>query len=278
MEPGRAFHPPATSVTVQAIYDAQSIAVLLRWHDMSAEKTGKNGPSLPVPVEEEEEATPTAPEGAAAAGNPGEAAFSGGTATPTDMTEIYDSAQIGVPAHGYTVLKVAEMLHSEHIRALPADVKQKSIMVALDAAGVKIADIVEDAVKRDRALDTYERVLLKHLEELRTQKAAENQRLEEEINQRVAELKARVDQNNADLGAEQNNLRAWRVRKRQEHDQARPLLNGGDMRATLEKISTEREPIYALADMMLESGDEPHAVLVDKIVAALAAHGICECP
>ena len=31
-----------------------------------------------------------------------------------------------------------------------------------------------------------------------------------------------------------------------------------------------------LADMVLESGDEPHAVLLDKIVAALAAHGLCE--
>jgi cytochrome c len=56
MEPGRAFHPPTTSVTVQAIYDAESIALLVRWHDMSAQKTGKNGPSLPVPPEEEEEA------------------------------------------------------------------------------------------------------------------------------------------------------------------------------------------------------------------------------
>jgi len=54
MEPGRAFHPPATSVTVQAIYDADSLALLVRWHDMSAQKTGKNGPSLPVPPEEEE--------------------------------------------------------------------------------------------------------------------------------------------------------------------------------------------------------------------------------
>ena len=54
MEPGRAFHPPATSVTVQAIYDAESIAFLVRWHDRSAEKTGKNGLSLPVPPEEEE--------------------------------------------------------------------------------------------------------------------------------------------------------------------------------------------------------------------------------
>ena len=80
------------------------------------------------------------------------------------------SAQIATPAHGYTVLKVAEMLQSEHIRALPAEVKQKSIMVALDAAGVKVADIIEDAVQRDRALDTYERVLQKHLEDLRAQK------------------------------------------------------------------------------------------------------------
>jgi mono/diheme cytochrome c family protein len=55
MEPGRAFHPPATSVIVQAIYDANAIALLVRWHDMSAEKTGTNGPSLPVPPEEEEE-------------------------------------------------------------------------------------------------------------------------------------------------------------------------------------------------------------------------------
>ena len=58
MEPGRAFHPPATSVTVQAIYDADSIALLVRWHDMSAQKTGKNGLSLPVPPEEEEELAP----------------------------------------------------------------------------------------------------------------------------------------------------------------------------------------------------------------------------
>jgi mono/diheme cytochrome c family protein len=55
MEPGREFHPPATSILVQAIYDAESVAVLVRWHDMSAQKTGHNGPSLAVPPEEEEE-------------------------------------------------------------------------------------------------------------------------------------------------------------------------------------------------------------------------------
>jgi shikimate kinase len=68
-----------------------------------------------------------------------------------------------------------------------------------------------------------------------------------------------------------------RVRKRQEHDQSRPLLNNQDMRGTLERLLTMREHIYAQADMTLESADEPHAVLLDKIIAALGAHGLCEC-
>lgn len=147
-----------------------------------------------------------------------ETTFAAPVGTPTDLGEIYSSARITTPAHGYTVLKVAEMLQNAHIKSLPADVKQKSIMVALDAAGVKVTEIIEDAVQRDRALDTYERVLQKSLEDLREQKAAENRQLEDEINQRVAELRARVDQNNVELTAEQNNLLAWRVRKRQEED------------------------------------------------------------
>lgn len=67
-----------------------------------------------------------------------------------------------------------------------------------------------------------------------------------------------------------------RVKKRQGADQTRPLLANNDMRGTLERLLAVREPVYATADMVLESGDEPHAMLLDKIVAALASHGICE--
>lgn len=75
-----------------------------------------------------------------------------------------------------------------------------------------------------------------------------------------------------------------RVRKRQigekagdtQHGQTRPLLANDDMRGTLERLLTVREPVYAMADMVLESADEPHAMLLDKIVAALASHGLCE--
>lgn len=138
-------------------------------------------------------------------------------ATPTvDLTVVYDSAKIAPPAHGYTVLKVADMLQSEHIRALPADVRRKSVLVALDAAGVKVDDIVQDAVRRDRALDTYERVLQQHLDELTATTAAENKQIEEEIATRVAELRARIDDNSRRLATDQAELQAWRAKKQQE--------------------------------------------------------------
>ena len=94
MEPGRAFHPAASSVTVQAIYDAESIAFLVRWHDMMADKTAQNGPSLEVPPEEEEEKPPAAP-GAQAADDP----FADTGAAPTvEPSEFSDAVSIQLPS------------------------------------------------------------------------------------------------------------------------------------------------------------------------------------
>ena len=56
MEPARSFHPPAVSIQVEAIHDSDSLAIRVRWHDLRADTTGKNGPDLKVPQEEEVEA------------------------------------------------------------------------------------------------------------------------------------------------------------------------------------------------------------------------------
>jgi mono/diheme cytochrome c family protein len=93
MEPGRAFHPPTTSVTVRAIYDAESIAFLVRWHNMSAEKTGKNGPLLPVPPEEEESAP-----GGAGAEKTGTNPFGDAEVAPAQKTEKDPFAEETAPA------------------------------------------------------------------------------------------------------------------------------------------------------------------------------------
>jgi mono/diheme cytochrome c family protein len=108
MEPGRSFHPPATSVTVQAIYDAESIALLVRWHDMRADNTGKNGLLLPVPPAEEESAsgaaqpTSTSPFGdaevAPAAKTEQKDPFAEETTAAAPASEFSDAVSIQIPS------------------------------------------------------------------------------------------------------------------------------------------------------------------------------------
>jgi shikimate kinase len=49
----------------------------------------------------------------------------------------------------------------------------------------------------------------------------------------------------------------------------RPLLAGGDPRATLARLMEERYPIYAEADVTVDSGAEPHDRVVQRVVEAL---------
>lgn len=49
----------------------------------------------------------------------------------------------------------------------------------------------------------------------------------------------------------------------------RPLLKGGDMRVTLERLLSEREPAYREADITIESDAGPHEVVVKRVLAAL---------
>src|ERR1700735_2701808 len=66
---------------------------------------------------------------------------------PTSFEEIYRAAEIPPAPQGYSILKVAQMLESEHIRNLPSDVKRSSVLVALDAAGVDVKEIIQDAIR-----------------------------------------------------------------------------------------------------------------------------------
>jgi shikimate kinase len=56
-----------------------------------------------------------------------------------------------------------------------------------------------------------------------------------------------------------------RIRRR--HD--RPLLKTEDPGATLRRLMTERYPVYALADITVQSREVPHEKIVDEIVSAL---------
>ncbi|MCI0628542.1 MAG: hypothetical protein L0387_43995 [Acidobacteria bacterium] len=145
-----------------------------------------------------------------------EPTFDGSAQGPVSFEEIYQAADISAPSHGYTITKIAEMLQSEHIRNLPSEVKRSSILLALEAAGVKLKEVIEDAVRRDRALDTYERVLQKAVEELEAAKKEETRQIESELERIMAEHRTRLQANNDALAREKERFFSWRMQKQQE--------------------------------------------------------------
>jgi len=142
--------------------------------------------------------------------------FTSPVSDPTSFDEIYKAAEIPSPAQGYSILKIAQMLESEHIRNLPSDVKKSSVLVALDAAGVDIKEVIQDAVRRDRALDTYERVQQRAVEELETRKSKENRSIQAEIDRYVTEQRAKIQANNDEIAKEKQRFTGWRLKKQQE--------------------------------------------------------------
>lgn len=142
--------------------------------------------------------------------------FTAPVSKEASFDDIYKAAEIPDAPKGYSIFKVAEMLQSEHIRSMPADVKRSSVLVALDAAGVDIKDIIQDAVRRDRALDTFERVQEKAITELEAGKNQENSQIQAEIDKFVSEQRAKMQANNDEVTREKERFFGWRLKKQQE--------------------------------------------------------------
>jgi shikimate kinase len=56
-----------------------------------------------------------------------------------------------------------------------------------------------------------------------------------------------------------------RIKRRND----RPLMRTADPEATLRALIDQRYPVYALADLTIDSRDVLHDVIVDEVVAAL---------
>lgn len=180
-------------------------------HSHEIPGTAKPGPKAPTPPPN---AAQRVAEIAASLGPAPK--FKSDVSGSSTFDEIYAAAEITAPTHGYSVFKVAEMLQSPHIKDLPAEVKRSSVLVALDAAGVKLQSVVEDAVRRDRALDTFESVQQRGVEELEAAKNRENQQIQAEMEKLVADHQARLQANREAIAKARERFEAWRGKKQTE--------------------------------------------------------------
>lgn len=160
--------------------------------------------------------------------------------------EIYKSAGIKTPKQGYSIAKVIEMLHSEHICNLPNETRRASLLMALEAAGVQVDEVLQDATLRQRAINSYEAIHRKHLEEFEARKAQENCAIQAEMERVAAEYAARISNNLDEVAREKDSFRKWQTRKQQE---AQSITEAVALCVTQSGAKPEADPLAPLREL-----------------------------
>ena len=132
------------------------------------------------------------------------------------MEDIYRAAGIMIPRKGYSINRVVEMLHSEHIRELSKEMKRAAVLMALDTAGVPIDQVQKDAKARQDALDTHEAEQRKRVEAEWARKADEIVQIKAELESIKAHYTARIGLNMEGVAKEKAIFASWLTLKQQE--------------------------------------------------------------
>jgi hypothetical protein len=153
---------------------------------------------------------------AAAAGPAGEGGD--GDDVP-DFPAIYRAAGVTDPPHGYSAYKVLEIFGSPGFASLDLRAKAAALTGFLNmnpSGPVPITDVVQDAVRRDQALDKFEEFLRGKAASRSQEIEKENARLQAEIDEITRRNREKMEANRAAIEAEQARLTRWLVTKRAE--------------------------------------------------------------
>jgi len=197
----------------------------LKWFAGDEEETfGANG-SAKAPSEPAQRATEAATRlergldrAAAARPTAVQAAESGGgfETELLPVEDIYRAAGITSPRRGYSVTKVVEMLRSEHLRGASRELRRAAVLMALDAAGVTVDEVLQDAKVRQEAIDAYAMEQRKHAESQWARKAEENLQIQAELELVKAHYGERIRRNLDGVAREKATFGSWLKAKEQE--------------------------------------------------------------
>jgi hypothetical protein len=130
--------------------------------------------------------------------------------------EIYRSTPANLPRAAYGIMKVAEMLNSPHLAGMSVETRRASVMMALEAAGVDVKDMLQDAMLRNRALEDYEEAQQKKLQDFESAKNEANAKLQAELERVSAEYMRLIQSNVDDVARHQDAFRIWQKHKELE--------------------------------------------------------------
>lgn len=141
------------------------------------------------------------------------------------VAALYDQANLAEMTQGYSALKVVSMLKSEHLRNMPMEAKRSSILLALEASGTKLQDVVDDALRRIRLLQQQERETARALESFERRKLEENQNISEELARIVQEYNQRVQSNTEHMARMKAQFLSWRMEVKEEEQRISEALS-----------------------------------------------------
>lgn len=180
------------------------------------------------------------------------------------LEDVYRATGMLDARAGYNVLKVVEMLGSNHIRELPDELRRASVLMALDAAGVSVEAILKDARLRLEALASYEADQEKRLKESESRKLQENAETQLEMERVSEHYLERMNRNLDEVAQERNPFINWQAMKQEEVQRISEAVRLCEKQAASKSSSARPSP----------SESEDGAVVVAAEPSELAAkHG-----
>ena len=130
--------------------------------------------------------------------------------------QIYNTVGIKTPSHGFNIYKIEEMLKNPLLKDMNVEAKKNAVLVALEAIKVSIDEITHDAIKRNRALDSYERFEEQKLQEFENRKNEDNKKIQEDIERYFNDKREQIQRNDKIIQQAKDNFKNWLSMKKAE--------------------------------------------------------------
>lgn len=149
-----------------------------------------------------------------------------------DFAAVYKEAGITLPPHGYGIDRVAEMLQGKRLATLAREVRATAVLAALEAARVDVHDVIEDGVRRDKALDAFEAAKERELVEKKAAADSRVQSLRRDLDELARKINAEIEALKQQAQEAEAAFAQLQVRKRQEeqrlHDVVAHFVEGAN--------------------------------------------------
>src|SRR5205085_10208096 len=104
-----------------------------------------------------------------------------------ELEQVYRNPGPRPPQIPCGILKVVEMVNSDHLAGLSPEAKRCAVMMALEAVGAGVEDLLQDAVVRQRSLNDRDKEQQETLRRFEDNKAEENRILQKELEHLTAD-------------------------------------------------------------------------------------------